>query len=94
MFRSTATSVFNGRIGFRDANGWRIQLDVLNLLNTRANQIAYGYGSLLSTDQLYQACYGTPASSVPTQVCQNGVMDRVLHPVEPLTFRVTVAGTF
>ncbi|GLH78153.1 TonB-dependent receptor [Bradyrhizobium sp. SSBR45G] len=94
-FRSTATSVFNGRIGFRDANGWRIQLDVLNLLNTKANQISYGYGSLLSTDQLYRACYpGVGTSTVPAQVCQTGVMDRVLHPIEPLTFRVTVAGTF
>ncbi|WP_257169464.1 TonB-dependent receptor [Bradyrhizobium sp. SRS-191] len=94
-FRSTATSVFNGRIGFRDANGWRIQLDVLNLFNTKANQISYGYGSLLPSDALYQTCYprgGT--STVPTQVCQTGVMDRVLHPIEPLTFRVTVAGTF
>ncbi|UFZ08611.1 TonB-dependent receptor [Bradyrhizobium ontarionense] len=93
-FRSTATSVFNGRIGFRDANGWRIQLDVLNLLNTKANQISYGYGSLLPTDQLYKDCYGSPTTTVPAQVCQTGVMDRVLHPIEPLTFRVTVAGTF
>nr|WP_316226217.1 TonB-dependent receptor [Bradyrhizobium sp. SZCCHNS3052] len=99
-FRSTPTSVFNGRIGFRDANGWRIQLDVLNLLNSKASQISYGYGSLLPTDQLYQACYGSPASPLPpppvppAQVCQTGVMDRVLHPIEPLTFRVTVAGTF
>ena len=94
-FRSTATSVFNGRIGFRDANGWRIQLDVLNLLNTKANQISYGYGSLLPTDQLYKACYPSGGTStVPAQVCQTGVMDRVLHPIEPLTFRVTVAGTF
>jgi hypothetical protein len=94
-FRSTATSVFNGRIGFRDANGWRIQLDVLNLLNTKANQISYGYGSLLRSDQLYKACYPSGGTStVPAQVCQTGVMDRVLHPIEPLTFRVTVAGTF
>lgn len=94
-FRSTATSLVNGRIGFRDANGWRIQLDVLNLLNTKANQIAYGYGSLLTSDQLYKSCYVTPpATPIPTAVCQNGVMDRVIHPVEPLTFRVTVAGAF
>ncbi|WP_035640067.1 TonB-dependent receptor [Bradyrhizobium sp. ORS 375] len=93
-FRSTATSVFNGRIGFRDANGWRIQLDVLNLFNTKANQISYGYGSLLRSDQLYQDCYGSAPKGIPAQVCQTGVMDRVLHPIEPLTFRVTVAGTF
>jgi len=91
-FRSTATSIFNGRIGFRDANGWRIQLDVLNLLNTKANQIAYGYGSLLKTDSLYNLCY--PAQTAPAAVCQTGVMDTVLHPVEPLTLRVTIAGSF
>jgi outer membrane receptor protein involved in Fe transport len=91
-FRSPATSIFNGRIGYRDANGWRIQLDVLNLLNTKANQITYAYGSLLQTDSLYKACF--PVQTVPAAVCQNGVMDYVLHPVEPLTVRVTVAGTF
>jgi hypothetical protein len=90
-FRSTATSIFNGRIGFRDANGWRIQLDVLNLLDTKANQISYGYGSLLKTDSLYNLCV---AGTAPAAVCETGVMDRVVHPMEPLTFRVTVAGTF
>jgi hypothetical protein len=91
-FRSPATSIFNGRIGYRDANGWRIQLDVLNLLNTKANQITYAYGSLLKTDSLYNLCF--PVQMVRAEVCQNGVMDYVLHPVEPLTVRVTVAGTF
>ena len=90
-FRSSATSIFNGRVGYRADNGWRIQLDVLNLLDTRANQITYAYGSLLRTDTLYNLCTGGVA---PTAVCQNGVMDYVLHPVEPLTFRLTVAGAF
>lgn len=90
-FRSSATSIFNGRLGYRIDNGWRIQLDVLNLFNTKANQITYAYGSLLKTDSLYNLC---TSGTAPTAVCQNGVMDYVLHPVEPLTFRVTVAGTF
>jgi outer membrane receptor protein involved in Fe transport len=90
-FRSSATSIFNGRLGYRADNGWRIQLDVLNLFDTRANQITYAYGSLLKTDTLTNLCAGGVA---PTAVCQNGVMDYVLHPVEPLTFRVTVAGAF
>ena len=33
-FRSAPLSVFNGRIGYRFADGWRIQLDGLNLFNT------------------------------------------------------------
>jgi outer membrane receptor protein involved in Fe transport len=91
-FRSRPTSLFNGRVGYRADNGWRIQLDVLNLLNTRANQITYAYGSLVKTDSLYNLCY--PVQMAPAAVCQNGVMDAVLHPVEPLTVRVTLAGVF
>lgn len=90
-FRSSATSIFNGRLGYRIDNGWRVQLDVLNLLNTKASQITYAYGSLLKTDTLYNLC---TSGTAPAAVCQNGVMDYVLHPVEPLTFRLTVAGTF
>ena len=90
-FRSSATSVFNARLGYRIDNGWRIQLDVLNLFNTKANQITYAYGSLLKTDTLHSLC---TSGAAPTVVCQNGVMDYVLHPVEPLTFRLTVAGAF
>ncbi len=56
-FRSPATSIFNGRIGYRLDNGWRIQLDVLNLFNTQANQITYAYGSLIKTDSLYAMCF-------------------------------------
>lgn len=91
-FRSPPTSIFNGRLGYRWDNGWRIQLDALNLLNARANQVTYAYGSLIKTDSLFNLCY--PVQTAPAAVCQNGVMDYILHPVEPLTIRVTLAGTF
>jgi hypothetical protein len=91
-FLSQAVSVFNGRVGFRADNGWRIQLDVLNLLNANANQISYAYGSLIKTDSLYNLCF--PARIAPAAVCANGVMDRVVHPIEPLAVRLTVAGSF
>ena len=91
-FRSPATSIFNGRLGYRADNGWKIQLDVLNLLNSRTNQITYAYGSLIRTDNLYNLCL-SPAPP-PAAVCRNGVMDSVLHPIEPLTIRITVAGAF
>jgi outer membrane receptor protein involved in Fe transport len=91
-FRSPPTSIFNGRVGYRFENGWRIQLDALNLLNTKANQITYAYGSLIKSDSLYNLCF--PLQLAPAAVCQNGVMDYVLHPVEPLAIRLTVAGAF
>ena len=92
VFRSPATSIFNGRVGYRLDNGWRIQLDVLNLLNTQANQITYAYGSLIKTDSLYNLC--SPVQTAPAAVCQNGVMDYVLHPIEPLAVRLTIAGQY
>ncbi|MCP3470779.1 TonB-dependent receptor [Bradyrhizobium sp. CCGUVB1N3] len=91
-FRSQPTSIVNARLGYRTDNGWRIQLDVLNLFNTKANQITYAYGSLLKTDSLYNLCY--VQQTAPAAVCQNGVIDYIIHPVEPLTFRVTMAGAF
>lgn len=91
-FRSPATSIFNGRVGYRLDNGWRIQLDVLNLFDTQANQITYAYGSLIKTDSLYSVCY--PVQTAPAAVCQNGVMDYVLHPIEPLAVRLTIAGQY
>ena len=91
-FRSQPTSLFNGRVGYRTENGWRIQLDVLNLFNTRTNQISYAYGSLIKTDSLFNLC--NPMQIAPAAVCKNGVMDYVVHPAEPLAVRLTVAGTF
>ena len=41
--RSSATTVVNGRVGYRWDNGWRVQLDGLNLFNAKANQIEYFY---------------------------------------------------
>jgi hypothetical protein len=94
-FVSPATGLLNGRLGYRFENGWRIQLDGFNLLNSRSDQITYGYGSLLKSDSLFAMCFppaGPPIA--PMAVCQNGVMDRVLHPVEPLAIRLTVVGQF
>jgi outer membrane receptor protein involved in Fe transport len=95
VFQSTPLSIFNGQIGYRFDNDWRIQLDGLNLLNARTDQATYAYGSLLKTDSLFAMCFpahGPP--TVPAAVCQNGVMDYILHPIEPVAVRLTVAATF
>jgi outer membrane receptor protein involved in Fe transport len=94
-FRSSPVSIFNGRVGYTFDNGWRIQLDALNLLNAKTNQITYAYGSLIKSDSLFNTCFsasGPPAALVPA--CQNGVMDYILHPIEPLAFRLSLMGTF
>jgi hypothetical protein len=65
---------------------------VLNLLNSKTNQITDAYGSLIKTGSLYGACLSpTPP---PAAVCRNGVTDSVLHPVEPLAVWLTLAAQF
>ena len=94
-FQSPPLSIFNGQVGYRFDNGWSVRLDGLNLLNARTDQATYAYGSLLKTDSLFAMCF--PAHGPPTAppaVCQNGVMDYVLHPIEPLAVRLTVSATF
>ena len=91
-FRSPPTSIFNGRLGYRFDSGWRIQLDALNLFNTKTNQINYAYGSLLTTDSLFKQCF--PVQIAPAAVCQAGVMDYILHPAEPFAVRVSLTGVF
>jgi len=94
-FVSPATGLLSGRLGYRFDNGWRVQLDAFNLLNSRSDQITYAYGSLLKSDSLFAMCFpSSGAPTVPSAVCQTGVMDRVLHPVEPLAVRLTIAGQF
>ena len=90
-FRSPATGLLSAQVGYRFQNGWRLQLDGYNLTNSKSDQISYAYGSMLKTDSLFGLC---AANVPPAAVCQNGVMDRVLHPVEPLAVRLTIAGTY
>ena len=93
VFQAPPLNLLNGEVGYRFANGWRIQLDALNLIDTTSYNAAYAYGALLTTDSLFAMCF--PAHGAPTApaaVCQNGVMDYAVHPVDPLSFRLTVAG--
>jgi hypothetical protein len=41
VFVSPATGLLNGRLGYRFDNGWRVQLDGFNLLNSKSDQITY-----------------------------------------------------
>jgi opacity protein-like surface antigen len=72
------------------------------LLNSTADQATYAYGALLKSDtsingrNLLTQCFPPPKSPAPAPAlatfCQNGVMDYVLHPMEPLAVRLTLAG--
>jgi hypothetical protein len=91
-FRSSPTSIFNSRLGYTFDNGWKVQLDALNLFDTKADSIMYAYGSLIQSDPLYAQCNSkTPP---PVAVCQTGVTDFAIHPTEPFAMRLAVTGVF
>jgi outer membrane receptor protein involved in Fe transport len=60
VFQSPPVNVFNGEVGYRFANGWRVQIDALNLLNSTTYNASYAYGALLTTDALFAKCFPTP----------------------------------
>ena len=93
VFQSPPLNTINASVGYKFANGWRVQLDALNVLNSTSDLATYAYGSLLTTDALYALCYPAHGTStVPAAVCANGVMDYVYHPLDPLAFRLTLTG--
>jgi opacity protein-like surface antigen len=90
VFQSPPVNTINGNVGYRFANGWRIQFDALNPLNSTSYNASYAYGALLTTDSLFAKCFPTP--KIPVAVCQNGFMDYSIHPLDSLALRLTLAG--
>ncbi|NDB67107.1 MAG: TonB-dependent receptor [Methylocystaceae bacterium] len=93
FFKSPAIGTVNLRAGYRWDEGWKLQLDVFNMLNSRSMQIAYAYGSLVGTNTLYSAC--APLQKAPDAVCggkAGGQTSVVGHPIEPPSWRLTFGG--
>jgi opacity protein-like surface antigen len=90
VFQSPPVNTINANVGYRFANGWRIQFDALNFLNSTSYNASYAYGALLTTDSLFAKCFPTP--KIPIAVCQNGFMDYSIHPLDSLALRLTLAG--
>ena len=93
VFQSPPVNTINGRVGYQFTNGWRVQLDALNLLNSSSYNASYAYGALLPSDALFAKCFpASGAPTVPAAVCQNGFMDYSIHPLDSLAVRLTLAG--
>jgi opacity protein-like surface antigen len=87
--RAPASGWLNLSGGYRWENGLKLQADIFNAVNSRSDQITYGYGSLLPTEPLFASCVNGIA---PSSVCAIGQMDRQFKPMEPIAVRITLAG--
>ena len=92
-FQSPPLSIFNGQIGYRFDNGWRIQLD--GSISSMRGPIKRPMRMVrCSRPIVCSPCAFPRTPAALNAVCQNGVMDYVLHPIEPLAVRLTLAATF
>ena len=78
VFPVAAGEHINGRVGYRFANGWRVQIDALNLLNSTSYNASYAYGALLTTDALFAKCF----PKAP-QIAGGGLPERIYGLFDP-----------
>jgi outer membrane receptor protein involved in Fe transport len=82
--RSQSTTIANLRTGYQIDKNLRVHLDILNLLNSRRDDITYYYAS----------CMRNEVGVVPECSGGDGVNDRHFHPVESRQLRVSLIGRF
>lgn len=82
--RSQSTTIANLRTGYQIDKNLRVHVDILNLLNSRRDDITYYYGS----------CMRNEVGVVPECTGGDGVNDRHFHPVESRQLRVSLIGRF
>jgi outer membrane receptor protein involved in Fe transport len=77
--RSKETLMLSATLGYEFDKHWKLQAEVFNILDRKDSGIDYYYGSCLKTD-----------SDCP----EGGNQDIHFHPVEPLSFRMTLSTNF
>ena len=80
-YKSTAFWMANLKAGYRFSPKLQLTLDVLNLFDRKANDIEYWGGACTRSETLGGTCGG-------------GIDGRLVHPLEPRTFRVGVRVGF
>jgi len=73
---STSSTLLNGQVSYQLTKNVSVTLEVLNLLNLKANDITYYYQSRLKNES-------------PAQY-PDGIWDYMIHPSEPIQFRGTL----
>lgn len=85
--RSNASTLLNARIGYQFDSVWTLTADVLNLLNTHANDQEYYYSSRLKNE---------PESTSNSRVNggDGGYEGKMVHPMEPINVRISLTARY
>jgi outer membrane receptor protein involved in Fe transport len=79
--RSTPFLMANLKLGYRVDSSLQLTLDVLNLLDRKANDIEYHGGACTRSETL-------------AGNCDAGINGRLVHPLEPRTLRISLRASF
>ena len=85
--RSNASTLLNARVGYQFGSAWTFSADVLNLLNTSANDQEYYYSSRLKNEP------ENPAN-LSANGGDGGYDGKMVHPMEPVNLRLSIAARY
>jgi outer membrane receptor protein involved in Fe transport len=83
QIQSPATGTVNARVGYRFDNGWKVQLDGFNILNSRSDMIDYSANIFGKQDFVLFPGYAGASA---------GILERTFKPIDPPAFRITLSG--
>jgi outer membrane receptor for Fe3+-dicitrate len=87
---SSPTGIVNAQISYKwtKPSGTRLNLDILNVLNARADDVEYYYGSWVAQDAKNPAYANNP--TINPLLGGTGVQDYTFHPAEGRIVRLTL----
>ncbi|ARN81703.1 TonB-dependent receptor [Methylocystis bryophila] len=83
QIESHATFTVNARLGYRFDNGWKVQVDGFNILNSRADMIDYAANVFGKQDFAINPWYVGGSA---------GIAQRTWKPIDPPAVRLTISG--
>jgi hypothetical protein len=85
--RSNASTILNARLGYQFDSVWTLTTDVLNVLNSHANDQEYYYSSRLKNEP-------ENPKNLNANGGDGGYEGKMVHPMEPINLRVSIAARY
>jgi len=85
--RSHASALLNARVGYQLGSVWTFSADILNLLNNKANDQEYYYSSRLKNEP-------ENPNNLSASGGDGGYDGKLVHPMEPINLRLSIAARF
>jgi TonB dependent receptor len=85
--RSNASTILNARIGYQFDSVWTLATDILNVLDSHANDQEYYYSSRLKNEP-------ENPNNLRANGGDGGYEAKMVHPMEPINLRVSLTARY